>query len=148
MTLTIIFGLGRYFCLKQMNAASAGELDSHIHTQAHTQAPRTPGYKKLTRTTLNSTECFSKRLIMVLKHVSLCIDPGKAKAAMGTKRGKKTMNSKFGVFQLKKPQLIWEVAEHISCFQFYSSEIFHPSFCICLASHITVTHQSPQELGF
>lgn len=89
MTLTIIFGLGRYFCLKQMNAAPAGELDSHIHTQAHTQSPRTPGYKKLTRTTLNSTECFSKLLIMVLKHVSLCIDPGKAKAAMGTKRREK-----------------------------------------------------------
>ena len=44
---------------------------------------------------------------MLLKHILLFLDPGKSKAAMETKKGKeKTMNSKFGVFQLKKLQLI------------------------------------------
>lgn len=44
---------------------------------------------------------------MFLKHVSLCLDPGKSKAFRETKKEKeKTMNSKSTVFQLKKLQLI------------------------------------------
>lgn len=59
---------------------------------------RTHGYldicdRKLSRATLKSTECFSELLIMLLKHVSLYIDPGKAKTAMGTKKGKKKKNN-------------------------------------------------------
>ena len=54
--------------------------------------------------------------------------PWKSKGSSGNKQQQqKTMNSKSGVFQLKKPQLIWEVAERLSCFQFYLSKIFHPS---------------------
>lgn len=81
---------------------------SWIHTYVHSHIGTIDTcYKKLSRATLNSTEYFSKLLIMFLQHVSLHIDPGKGKAAMGTKRKKKkTMNSKSGVFQLKKPQLI------------------------------------------
>ena len=44
---------------------------------------------------------------MFLKHVSLCLDPGKSKAFRETKKEKaKTMNSKSTVFQLKKLQFI------------------------------------------
>lgn len=147
MITTHTFGLGWYTYLK--NNQRRHLQVSWIHTYVHSHiGTMDTCYKQLSRATLNSTEYFSKLFIMFLQHVSLRIDPGKGKAAMGTKRKKKTMNSKSGIFQLKKPQLIWEVAERISCFQFYLSEIFHPSFCICLASHITVTHQSPQEPGF
>jgi hypothetical protein len=43
-------------------------------------------YKKLGRATLNSTECFSKLLVMLLQHVSLYPEPGKAKAVVETKK--------------------------------------------------------------
>ena len=47
---------------------------------------------------------------MFLKHVSLCLDPGKSKAVRETKKKekekKRTINSKSTVFQLKKLQLI------------------------------------------
>ena len=149
MVLTITFRLGWYVSLK-IHAAIC-KWAGFTQTCTHSHVGSTC-YKKLKTAALNSI-VFSKRLVMFLKYVSLCLDPGKSKAIRETKKKgkekkKRTMNSKSTVFQLKKLQLIWEVAEHISCFQFYSSKIFHSSLCICLASHITVTHQSPQELGF
>lgn len=106
---------------------STNKLDPHIHAHSQRGIVGTH-HKKLRRATLNSTECFQNYSFMLLKQVSLHLDCGKAKTAVETNNNnKKTMNSKSGVFQLKKLQLIWEVAEHISCFQFYLSKIFYPS---------------------
>lgn len=59
-----------------------------------------------------------------------------------------TMNSKSGVFQLKPLQVIWKVAEHVRCSQFYSSKIFHPSFCLSLDSHLVVHTKALGNSGF
>lgn len=80
----------------------ANELDSYIHT--HTIV-MDACYKKFKRAISNSTECFQNYSFLLLKQVSLHPDPGKAKTAVKTNNDK-TMNSKSGVFQLKKLQLI------------------------------------------